>query len=255
VKQTHKFESGHVSQEAQYEFPYHYIPSLENGKFSQHLYWSYGLEYMASQNCILSILAEEEFESLVDIGCGDGRFLREASKRFPGKRLLGIDRSVRAINLAQAMNPGLTYICADICLSDSPRELFDVLILIEVLEHISPDSLVEFVAASAVYLRTRGRVMLTVPHVNVPVSTKHCQHFDSPSLRALLEPYYEIGSLVFLDRRVRVLRHVFDTLLGNALFILNSTVLLKMLFRIYCKHLFCCGENRCSKILAVGSKR
>ena len=107
-------DQSHVSQESQYTFPYHYIPSFENGHFCQHLYWSWGLQYIGGIELVLSILAEEPVESLVDIGCGDGRFLREVSMRFPAKTLSGIDNSSRAINLAKAMNPDLNYDCLDI---------------------------------------------------------------------------------------------------------------------------------------------
>ena len=63
---------------------------------------------------VLAQLADVQFDSLVDIWCGDGRFLREVSQVYLGKSLLGVDYSHRAISLAQAMNPALEYDCVNI---------------------------------------------------------------------------------------------------------------------------------------------
>ena len=38
----------------------------------------------------LDQLAKIGFTTLADIGCGDGRFLREVAQAYPGKQLLGI---------------------------------------------------------------------------------------------------------------------------------------------------------------------
>ena len=95
-------------------FPYHYIPSFEGGHFTQHLYWSWGIHYLGAIEYLLVLLGDESFESLVDVGCGDGRFLREVSKRFSDVTLMGFDHSQRAINLARALNPQLDFHRIDI---------------------------------------------------------------------------------------------------------------------------------------------
>src|SRR4051812_16394470 len=82
-------------QEAEYEFPYHYIPQLENGNFSQVRKLRWGYEYLSYLRFILAQLEKLEFASLLDVGCGEGRFLSEVSKRFPDKNLKGVDRSQR----------------------------------------------------------------------------------------------------------------------------------------------------------------
>ncbi len=82
-------------QEAEYEFPYHYIPRLEGGNFSQVRKLRWGYEYLSYLRFVLARLERVEFGSLLDVGCGEGRFLREVSKRFSGKRLLGVDFSAR----------------------------------------------------------------------------------------------------------------------------------------------------------------
>lgn len=103
-----------IIQENQYEYPYHYIPSLKNGNFSHVQYWSWGLHYLGGLHIVLKQLENLSFNSLLDIGCGDGRFLRAAAEFYPNVKLLGVDRSERAICLAKAMNPEINYETFDI---------------------------------------------------------------------------------------------------------------------------------------------
>jgi ubiquinone/menaquinone biosynthesis C-methylase UbiE len=56
---------------------------------------------------VFDILDREGFDSLLDVGCGDGRFLRETDQRYGNKKILGIDYSETAISLAKRMNPHL----------------------------------------------------------------------------------------------------------------------------------------------------
>jgi len=250
-----EFQRTDVSQESQYAFPYHYIPSFENGHFSQHLCWSWGYRYLGGMDVVLSYLVHDQFESLADIGCGDGRFLREVSSRFPGNRLLGVDCSERAINLAKAMNPDLDYACADICSQEEPPESFDVVTLIEVLEHIPVEDVDDFVSAFSRYVKPDGRLILTVPHTNKSVQAKHYQHFDSESLTKVVEPYYKVERVLFFDKKSRVFGRIMNSVLGNWLFILNNRFLLDFLYRTYRKYYFFCSEAKCSRICLVGRKK
>lgn len=67
-------------QEDQYDYPYHYIPRVENGQFSQSQYWSWGMHYLGGIQLILEQIDSYSFDSLIDVGCGDGRFLRELAR-------------------------------------------------------------------------------------------------------------------------------------------------------------------------------
>lgn len=254
MEQNEAFNRGDASQESQYALPYHYIPSIEDGHFQQHLYWSWGFHYLGAIELVLSILAEEPFESLIDVGCGDGRFLREVSNRFSGKRLLGIDCSKQAINLAKAMNPNLAYECADIRSQEGPTEGFDVVTLIEVLEHIPVEDVDDFVSACSRYVKPDGRLILTVPHTNKRVQAKHYQHFDSVTLKNVLERYYDIERMLFFDRRSRAFSRIMNCLLRNWFFILNNRFLLNLLYHTYRKHFFFSSEAKCSRICLVGRK-
>jgi len=86
-------------QESEYFIPYHYIPEKDDQGFSQTLFWSWGMRYFAGIELVLAQLENLKFSSIIDIGCGDGRFLREARRAFSGKSLLGVDYFITSLCL------------------------------------------------------------------------------------------------------------------------------------------------------------
>jgi len=255
MDQIEAFNRGDASQESQYALPYHYIPSIEDGHFQQHLYWSWGFHYLGAIELVLSILAEEPFESLIDVGCGDGRFLLEVSKRYFGKPLVGVDSSQRAIHLARALNPNLNFECRDICTDKHRQDSFTVATVIEVLEHIPVESIEDFIVGLADFQESGGRLILTVPHKNKAVQAKHYQHFDRETLIKFFEPYYHIERMLFFDKRSRVFRRIMNGLLGNRFFVLNNRFLLNLLYHTYRKHFFFSSEAECERICMLGRKK
>jgi 2-polyprenyl-3-methyl-5-hydroxy-6-metoxy-1,4-benzoquinol methylase len=243
-------------QEAQYSYPYHYIPNWGDNAFSQTQHWSWGFRYLGGMKVVLDQLSEISFDSLVDVGCGDGRFLREVKKRHPAKEVLGIDYSERAINLAQAMNPNLRYERRDIITKPLNRT-FDVATLIEVVEHIRPDQVQQFIRQVHAALRPGGRLVLTVPHVNMPVQDKHFQHFDSEALRNLLTPLFEELKFIPFDSRSKLLKvaQLFMGGQGNH-FVLTNTMLSRAFLRMYFdKFLYEVTESDCGRIAVTGRTR
>jgi 2-polyprenyl-3-methyl-5-hydroxy-6-metoxy-1,4-benzoquinol methylase len=109
---------------------------------------------------------------LLDVGCGDGKLLYEVARKTPSKRIVGIDYSERAILFSKAFNygNGVESICGDVA---SMKEVFDVVVTVETLEHI-PDAEMEHVL-QAIHDRTKkgGRVIVSVPCANVPLNSKH----------------------------------------------------------------------------------
>lgn len=247
------FEDTEASQESQYSLPYHYIPTYDKGHFSQHLYWSWGFRYLGGIHLVLDTLHKKKFQSLVDIGCGDGRFLRDIKREFPGKRILGVDYSADAINLPKALNPDIDYICLDIGKKNLGNKKFDVATLIEVLEHIPLGRIDSFLNGISNLLSANGLLILTVPHRNKNVLAKHYQHFDSKSLTHVIKPYFNIEELIFFDKS-SILNTIISNILGNNLFILNNQRILDSIYRFYRRHLFYCSEEKCGRIFMTCKK-
>lgn len=242
-------------QDREYRFPYHYIPARDNKGFTQTRHWSWGFRYLGGLRVVLDGLERQPFESLVDIGCGDGRFLREVAREFPHARLAGIDYSERAIRLARAMNPGLDYRAENI-LEGSADERFEVATAIEVLEHIPPEDLPQFLEAIARRMEEGGRFLLTVPHINKAVSAKHYQHFDSGKLRALLEPHFTDLEFVPFDHNSRLLV-LLSRLMGGggSQYLITNRRLNDALYRLYLRRwLYTGSEKRCQRIAVFCSK-
>jgi len=131
-------------------------------------------------------------DSILDVGCGGGRFCRAAAKR--GWKTLGIDFSEVAIQSAREVEL-LPYGCD--ALEDAPREYgkFDVVTAFEVLEHQS--DIRRFLALVLAALSAHGRFFCTVPaweHPDVRTAVRvdwvppiHLLFFTQRALRITLQ--------------------------------------------------------------------
>lgn len=242
-------------QDKQYTYPYHYIPTWEDGNFSQVWYWSWGYRYLGGMKVVLDQLERIAFGSLLDVGCGDGRFLGEVAGIYPGTTLRGLDVSERAVRLARAINPQLKYEVLDIT-KEPILGHFDVATAIEVLEHIHPSNVLSFLEAIAKSLQDDGWLVLTVPHANKGVSDKHYQHFTSDDLRDLLTPLFGGVSFVPFDVRSRVMAR-FQQLVGGSgqHCIVTNRWVTSWFFRLYIeRYLYAGDEQKCMRIAAVCRK-
>lgn len=239
-------------QEDQYEYPYHYLPRDEDGQFSQLQYWSWGMHYLGGMRVVLGQLEPWSFDSLIDVGCGDGRFLRELATERPSVDALGIDYSERSIAMARGMNPDLDYEVVDLVSEDLDRTC-DVATAVEVFEHIQPDDLPAFVDAIVGLLADDGRLVLTVPHENKPVQDKHYQHFSSSDLEKLLTPHFDRVEFVPFDRQSKLFTALELSLGGRGNhFVVNSPPIVNTLWRLYKRrYLYAPSESGCRRIAAV----
>lgn len=254
-----EFGKKELIQEEEYLFPYHYIPRLEKGVFSQFMNLNWGFEYLSAMEYLLNLLEKQRFESLVDAGCGDGRFCSEASRRFPGKRILGIDVSSRAVSIAGALNPGLEFISCDITdtASASTKSLegsFDMAVSVEVLEHIKPEECEKFLLHVSKLIKRGGRLLLTVPTVNTPLQEKHYRHFTLELLKGLVEPYFEIESVFYLNK-ISWSANLLRKLMTNRVFIINSPLLRKWFYRRYCRKNLAAESGNGKRIVILSIKK
>jgi len=220
-------------QDDDYVFPYHYVPQFTEG-FTQTYSLDWGIYYASGLEFLLEKVKECSPDSVVDIGAGDGRFVKELSSLLPDKRIAGIDYSERAIGLAKALNPTLDFYAIDIS-KDDIAEKFDVATLIEVLEHIPLELVDRFISSLGKFLKPGGKLLLTVPRVNAPVSKKHFQHFSLASLRQHLMPYFSVEEIVFLDKQRRMVEAI-KKIMQNDFFILNHWGARKRLYEYYKKN-------------------
>lgn len=231
-------------QEAEYEFPYHYVPQWQPD-FTQCFYDGWGIHYVSTIEFLLAALAKHAFESVVDVGCGDGRLAREIALRFPAARVLGVDYSDRAIGLAKALNadvPSLFFESIDITSAHS-LERHDIAVLMEVFEHIPPEAGPVFLRGIHRLLKPGGALLLTVPHLNQPLEPKHFRHFTVASIQDVLTECFEVAEVIPFERH-GIARRALTVLLGNRLFILNHAGARNALYSLFKRRLFSVSSER-----------
>lgn len=243
------------TQEIQYNFPYHYLPTITGEEFKQHQYWSWGYRYLGRLKVVFNLLSRIEFNSLLDIGCGDGRFLYEIRKAYGDIELTGIDSSEKALSLAKQMNPELEFKQRDIQVSPLNSQ-WDVITLLEVIEHIPPQSLPDFMKAASRMLRPGGTLIITAPHLNEKLISKHYQHFDAEKIRALLPPDLE-ESECFLFDRISLLMKIFLKLMGGSgmYYLITCQGLNNLLYSYYLKTCLYGAEKKHSKKIAFMARK
>jgi len=106
----------------------------------------------------VDVLPKRKYKSVIDIGCGEGSFLKELTKTLDIKKAVGTDLSMFILNKAQWNNPSLDFFRSDsenLPFKDNEYELATV---IDVLEHVpNPEKMIKEVG------RVSEKVLIKVP--------------------------------------------------------------------------------------------
>ncbi len=240
-------------QEAQYDFPYHYLTSRKKGNFSLHEYLQWGLMHMSYMEFLVEKISNLPYNTLLDAGCGEGRLLYELEQKSPEKKFLGIDISERALHFARGFTTSSSFVVHDI-IAKPTDEHFELCTSIEVIEHIPPEYIPAYVSNIANSLVTGGTLIITTPTDNYPVHRKHYQHFNQKKLEDILAPHFATKEVVFLNYENYASR-LLARLLANKYFIINQSAIRNAVYRYYTHHYLRATANTGSRILIVGTKK
>lgn len=138
---------------------------------------------------------------IIDVGCGEGLVAHELQKLPLPIDYRGFELNPLAVEAARALNPGLSFSQADLFQLDLQAEPADLVMMLEVLEHLDRPDLA--VARLASWTRRAG--LFSVPWEpwfrignfargkylkRLGNHPEHVQQFDHRSFHALLAPHF-----------------------------------------------------------------
>lgn len=103
---------------------------------------TYGPGSKHTRRILFNMLKKIDFKSVLDLGCGDGSFIKHLLDRRPDLSVTGIDISKNAIKIANKIakkNTSCNFYVMDIT-KELPQNKFDLVVCSEVLEHLKEDS-------------------------------------------------------------------------------------------------------------------
>lgn len=192
---------------------------------------------------------------VIEVGCGDGwncPLLIEA-----GFEVTGTDFNSKAIGWAEQLVPDAEFFVSSLTESDTPRDMisaFDIVLAVEVIEHIDPANCPEAMRTMRRLCRDGGHLVVTVPSVNLPLNNpEHHRHFTADLLVQTIESggHWRVretrgcGDFRFVDRY----RSLFRPLIDNRFFHLRP--LESILFRHYLASKRWTDERRCLNLVAI----
>lgn len=239
-------------QSDQYQFPYHWLPILDQNQgysLGRGLIW--GLEYLTYMDAVRQMIESDNPNQLLDVGCGDGRLLNFLGSNY-FERYEGIDLSKDSIVLAQVLNRKKCFFDIEI---GKVRKKFDLVVLLEVLEHIPEVQITALLKSVGKRLGVSGKVLICVPSVhNQPVPTKHYRHYTLK----LLTQQLQRANLQICETHF-VYKNYFLTWLiakfsHNRFFTLNQSVITRLLWRAHQKTGYWATEHNAKHIIVLAQQ-
>lgn len=138
---------------------------------------------------VMRELGRLEFLAVLDAGCGEGSLLGMVAARYPVAAIAGSELSETALSYCRQALPQGEFFLLDLERSDPPPRRFDVVLCVQVLEHLREDR---------AGLRTlRGlcgnAVVISVPGGNLDAHGRANGHYRHYTTRELAEKMREAG--------------------------------------------------------------
>lgn len=216
-------------QERQYATPYHW-----------HQAGNDELEYQLRTHVVLELAgldgANGRRPRLLDVGCGDARFTSDAAARAS---VVGVDRSARALAFARKLVPAARFSVSGAEALPFASESFDIVTLLDVIEHIPDGDEPRVVAEARRVLRRGGRLVVSTNTDRSAREPKHFRHYPIPRFASLFDG--------LADVRLAGLIPYFPTL--------KIWLSLPITGRLLRSRVRRCPPDRAHVVVGVGSKR
>lgn len=166
-------------QERQYATPYHWH-QRPNDEREYHLRTAIVLELAG----LAPSSSTGKRPRLLDVGCGDGRFSAAATA---AAHVIGVDVSPRALRYATSLVPDAAFIAASGAAVPLCDESFDVVVLLDVIEHIADRDERRVIGEAMRVLRRGGRLVISTNTDRSARELKHYRHYSLPRFRSLFD--------------------------------------------------------------------
>ena len=134
-------------------------------------------------------------ERLVDFGSGTGDLLEDASRRWPGAELLGLELSASGVHYAADKVPRAKFVQANLERDRAPDGTYarwaTHAVCSEVLEHV--DDPVGLLRNARTYLAAGSRLVVTVPGGTMSAFDRHIGHRRHYTPELLEQTFTEAG--------------------------------------------------------------
>jgi SAM-dependent methyltransferase len=167
-------------QERQYATPYHWEQTGNDE-----------IEYRLRTEVVLELAGflpttspPHNGQRLLDIGCGDARFSADAAVCV---RTVGVDVSYRALSFARELVPAAAFLSSGAEALPFVANAFDVVTLLDVIEHIPDGNETAVVREAARVLKPGGRLVISTNTDQSAREWKHYRHYSIDRFRRLFD--------------------------------------------------------------------
>lgn len=126
----------------------------------------------------LDLVGAAPFDSLLDVGCGNGELLSELQELYPEAKLAGADLSETVVEANERRHPDMRFFTLDVEKA-ALKEQFDAIVSCEVIEHL--DDREAAFRHFAEMLKPGGHLVITCPTGRVFPTEKHFGHTTHPT--------------------------------------------------------------------------
>lgn len=133
---------------------------------------------------------------ILEIGCGNCRFLRHLLSKIPGISVSGVDLSETGISVCKKTIPQGKFYSADFFDFISEKK-YDVVLCFQTLEHIGDH--IGFLKKMIDACRQGGMLIITVPNKYTDACNQHVHFWDTDEFNYLLGNYVDVVKTVLFN--------------------------------------------------------
>jgi SAM-dependent methyltransferase len=119
---------------------------------------------------IVPLLPSDKHVKILEIGCGNGSLIK-TMLNADFKDITGIDLSQEQVDVARKLGVAQAHCISAVDYLNGKREVFDVILAIDVIEHFTKNEIVNFLEMALAALKPGGMVIFRTPNMDAPLTS------------------------------------------------------------------------------------